>query len=51
MVCVKAPQVLINQIAYEANSNANFKCWKTIEPEMALLVYKKNYRFTFSLTI
>ncbi|RPH29295.1 hypothetical protein EHN07_06500 [Buttiauxella warmboldiae] len=41
MACVKAPQALINQIAYEANRNPGFKCWKVIDPEMALLVYKK----------
>jgi len=51
IVCAKAPQVLTNQIAYEVNSNPGFKCWKTMDSEMALLVYKRWYSFIIGVTI
>ncbi|AJF71464.1 hypothetical protein TE10_05035 [Raoultella ornithinolytica] len=51
MACAKAPQVLTNQIACEINSNPGFKCWKTMDSEMALLVYKRWYSFTIGVTI
>lgn len=51
MVCAKAPQVLANQISCEVNSNPGFKCWKAMDPETALLVYKRWYSFTIGATI